>query len=338
MTKNIKLALIFTLVITLGVLFYFLYWTKTPAYSLQLIRTSIEKHDLVTFEKHVDIDTLMSHGFDDFLKSQVKNEDDLKMAQNFAAMIKPGFVDALKNALKEYVQTGASDDKKEGKETPATAVKNKTKLDSLQYKSSSTISKEGKNAVVEILFHDPQLSKDFALKLRMTELEDRTWRLVQLENLADFIIQREKAQEEKLAELNQPIAKELASYIETEKPSIQVVSLDSWGINKAAQIAIPMTFPQEKKIVQLYGKIDIFNGNVLLATKSFHATGSTYAGKKIVSQSNISLNPFIGGDSAIIKAPPQDLSATFTLMGLQFEDGSVIEFLNELPPLENKKK
>lgn len=49
--RKVLIGLSAVLVILIGaLLFYFLYWIKTPAYSLGLVQKSIEKHDLPTFK------------------------------------------------------------------------------------------------------------------------------------------------------------------------------------------------------------------------------------------------------------------------------------------------
>ena len=50
--KKIIIAVLVAIVaIALG--WYFLYFTKTPVYSLNLAREAVEKHDVNAFKKHV---------------------------------------------------------------------------------------------------------------------------------------------------------------------------------------------------------------------------------------------------------------------------------------------
>ena len=69
MNENVKkIGLGVVVAILCALAYYFLYWTKTPVYSANIIRESIAKHDVVTFEKHVDMDTLYGKGYDDGAK------------------------------------------------------------------------------------------------------------------------------------------------------------------------------------------------------------------------------------------------------------------------------
>ena len=54
--KKIGIGIVIAVLCALA--FYFLYWVKSPVYSLNIIKDSIQKHDVNTFEKHVDMDTL----------------------------------------------------------------------------------------------------------------------------------------------------------------------------------------------------------------------------------------------------------------------------------------
>lgn len=48
----------------------------------------------------------------------------------------------------------------------------------------------------------------------MNELEDGTWKLLEINNFYDFVLEVDAAEKAKLAELNAPIAKELANMVE----------------------------------------------------------------------------------------------------------------------------
>ena len=50
-----KIGLGIVIAILCAIAFYFLYWIKTPAYSLNIIRESVVKHDVATFEKLRDL-------------------------------------------------------------------------------------------------------------------------------------------------------------------------------------------------------------------------------------------------------------------------------------------
>ena len=70
--KKIIMAISVVLVAVIAAsLFYFFYWIKTPAYSLGLVRTAMEKHDLVQFERHVDLQSVYDRGFDALIQEEL---------------------------------------------------------------------------------------------------------------------------------------------------------------------------------------------------------------------------------------------------------------------------
>ena len=55
--KRKKIALGAALAVLAGAVsgWYFLYYTRTPQYAVKLIRESVNKHDIVTFQDHTDL-------------------------------------------------------------------------------------------------------------------------------------------------------------------------------------------------------------------------------------------------------------------------------------------
>ena len=71
--KIIIAALVAIVAIALG--WYFLYFTKTPVYSLNLAREAVEKHDVNAFKKHVDVDSIIGSGYDDVVAMQLEDPE-----------------------------------------------------------------------------------------------------------------------------------------------------------------------------------------------------------------------------------------------------------------------
>ncbi len=47
-------------VVLCSLAFYFFYWTKTPQYSINLIREAVKTHNTEMFEQYVDLDNLIA--------------------------------------------------------------------------------------------------------------------------------------------------------------------------------------------------------------------------------------------------------------------------------------
>ena len=224
------IAGIVTLVIV-GILFYFLYWVKTPAYSLNLIREAVEKHDLVKFEKHVDTESLYNRAFDEVVQKSLSESGyaNNQLAMGIVGMMKKTVIDELVGQTKKYVETGDFEatnpnngakktNQPDGKEMASNINKN-AGISYIQFKGIEDTNKDGKIAVVSVKIFDKKIGKDFIAKLKMRELDNGEWCLVDVANLTDYLTERENAVKEKLNALNKPIREQI-------EKAFQVVSLD----------------------------------------------------------------------------------------------------------------
>lgn len=74
--KRKKIALGAALAVLVGAVsgWYFLYYTRTPQYAVKLIRESVNKHDIVTFQDHTDLTRVVEKGYDAILTAQGEND------------------------------------------------------------------------------------------------------------------------------------------------------------------------------------------------------------------------------------------------------------------------
>lgn len=110
--KSIIAVLIAVIAIVLG--WYFLYFTKTPVYSLNLARESVEKHDIVTFKKHVDVESIVGSGYDDFVEVQmndplIKDNPFKGFAEAMLRGLKPQIVPALSQEIYNGIEKKPED-------------------------------------------------------------------------------------------------------------------------------------------------------------------------------------------------------------------------------------
>ena len=87
-----RIAIAAISVVLCAALFYFFYYTKTPVYSMKLIGEAVQKHDLETFDRHVDVKHMAGRVFDDFVAKESKDKNGSLAGNAFAL----GLVTALK--------------------------------------------------------------------------------------------------------------------------------------------------------------------------------------------------------------------------------------------------
>ena len=200
MNENVKkIGLGVVVAILCALAYYFLYWTKTPVYSANIIRESIAKHDVVTFEKHVDMDTLYGKGYDDAIIAIDRIEGNGISTNPFAMgilqMMKPAIVNELKaKTLEEIkgVDNGQSSKKNQATKM-AEGLQEKADVKNADFKDITVVSKENGEAIVALTLHNKKFNKDFELKVKMAELQDGTWKLKEITNLVDFLVEVDKA-------------------------------------------------------------------------------------------------------------------------------------------------
>ena len=200
MNENVKkIGLGVVVAILCALAYYFLYWTKTPVYSANIIRESIAKHDVVTFEKHVDMDTLYGKGYDDAIIAIDRIEGNGISTNPFAMgilqMMKPAIVNELKAKTLEEIK--GVDNWQSSKKNQATkmaeGLQEKADVENADFKDITVVSKENGEAIVAVTLHNKKFNKDFELKVKMAELHNSTWKLKEITNHVDFLVEVDKA-------------------------------------------------------------------------------------------------------------------------------------------------
>lgn len=319
----------------------YMYYKRTPTYTFNLIKESVEKHDYDTFSRHVDTENIISCAYDDLMASAMDNDDadeSIKgFAEGFIKMMKPGIVGALDDSVKQFVKTGDNDsesvqkektDKLDSKQA-ADSLKKKTNFDNVTFKGIGDLRKEGDFSVVGVIFSDKKLGKDFTIELKMLQLDDGTWKILQISNMKEYLKAIEDAKKAKLAEINKPLQSEIDSRISLQPPTARIVNKDAWGFSQAIQLSIPATINSDKQIVHIAGTVKV-------TTKEGNSFAAPY--EKDLSSMNgnttigiqYDLNPFISRESKMIKEGINGYSFEVTVSKLVYADNSSIELKTEL--------
>lgn len=180
--------------------FYFMYWIKTPAYSVNIIRESIAKHDVVNFEKHVDMDTLYSKAIDDIIIAQDRIEHTNISSNPFLMgilqIMKPAIINEMKINTIENVK--GVDESAGGKKSEASkmaeSMQKKADVKNMQLNDISVVSKANGEAMVAVKVYSKKVAKDFTFKIKMHELSDGTWQVKEITNLAEILVEMDAAE------------------------------------------------------------------------------------------------------------------------------------------------
>ena len=110
-------------------------------------------------------------------------------------MIKPAIVNELKvKTLEEIkgVDNGQSSKKNQATKM-AEDLQEKADVKNADFKDITVVSKEKGEAIVALTLHNKKFNKDFELKVKMAELHNGTWKLKEITNHVDFLVEVDKA-------------------------------------------------------------------------------------------------------------------------------------------------
>ena len=184
-------ALVAVVAIVLG--WYFLYFTKTPVYSLNLAREAVEKHDVNAFKKHVDMDSIIGSSYDDVVAMQledpeIKNSPLKDLAEVMFQGLKPKIVPILSNEIYNAIAKQPERSEQNAREKQAAdEMKEKTGVKDLEFKSIGSATVDGNSAVVPVTFNSKELNQDVTFNLAMKKLDDGTWQAVKINNFKEFL-------------------------------------------------------------------------------------------------------------------------------------------------------
>lgn len=177
--------------------FYYGYWKNTPIYSLTLVKTAIENHDLQSFEARVDLDSVLKNAYDDAadsiieqqlgnnnLLSLVKGQAFLKGAAN---LVKNDAVEIAKKRIRRYVS---------GEDDADNSFVDRSGFKSVDFSFFDSLGfgvavveytvVENKAAVMGVRLYPRGFTNEFVMQLEMQN-ENGIWRLKRIKNLKELL-------------------------------------------------------------------------------------------------------------------------------------------------------
>ncbi len=210
---NLKLILavaLLVLVLIAGGFWYMRFHRHTPERTISDIRQALEKHDMKTFERCVDVDSVLNSSYDGFVEGLIDAEivmpDDAKTAVgDIVRMMKDPILTSFKNAIEQYVSTGKwteDDGKDPTRITEASELLSRSGLTKTDFRNVESVTKtQDKNiAIANILVYQQEAGSEFTFEVVLTQNEDGQWRVTEIRNFRDFITmvsQARRAQLEK---------------------------------------------------------------------------------------------------------------------------------------------
>ena len=333
MNSKIIAAIVIALVLIGGGVGGYVYYTHTPTYTLSLIKDAIDNHNWEEFSRHVDVENMVSKAFDDFMTVDTSKNDEKNLGSDLAVgvmnMMKPALVAKIVDEAKQAVKVGktSNSEKSDNNVEFDKDIFKKLNFDNIPY-----VHKSGNMATIGLSEHDNDLERNFTLEFTARQLDDGTWQVLEIANLKEYIAEVKKAQEEKLAKINEPIIKKMNSIVVFGKVVAEMKS-DSWGISKVLKFTVPVTVKSDKTVDKIEGKINIKTDAGKTFDIPFEMNLDMANGNKTTSIGK-ELNPFIPNEDNLSKVNFATSTITLTTEKMTFADATVLEKQKSLKPTD----
>lgn len=351
--NNKKYILITAALIVIGAALYFFYWMRTPQYTFTQIHEAVQQHDLTKFEKHVDLNSLYAHAYDDvvyyaFGDPKEANPFLLGIVQSLKSVVVP----IMTEQTKHYVETGSIEDnaeeasdidgaapapapapspKTEGQQL-AEQLKERTGFGTMRYEGVESSEQVGKTADVAVKLYDKQLEHNFILHVKMYELDDGSWRLTEITNLKELLKEREQATAAKLKQLNSKVQAELDTAVKTMPGKLSITSSGGWFPSYTMQSIFTIHNTSAKTITELQGIVEVFDTDEMLMQRSQFNEYITLAPQQSTTSNKVfSLNQFKPETVRLLRSDINNVKWQVTINSVTFNDGSKLQLLTKLP-------
>lgn len=327
-----------------GGAFYKFYWLVSPQYSLDLIRKAVASHNMDSFEKHVDVNSVNTKAIDAMVTATI-SPDDAKnpILSTMLDMVKNTALPHFNSQMRTYVQTGKfapMDPQSEGAQITA-GMAARTGLENLEITGVGSSERHNDEAVVNCTVRDTKLKKDFTLKVRMVRIPDKTWKLVELANLGEFLAAHDAAVDVELSKLNEPISKEIDKRVELIKDGSKEYKIEriDESVSGIAVFKVKAIFSfklLDSNVTGVRGNVEFYDENhEAIFSRAFDSEG------KDLSTGNTDgiwsfgdqwrLNTFDTMDKKLISADMSKVTTGIVFTAVRFKDGKEIKYLTELP-------
>lgn len=192
-------AVVAVIIVAGGSLCYVNFFLKTPEHALSAIQNAVENHDVDEFNRYVDVDNVVAgvtnNMLDGIIASQNNLPEEAKVAVNsIATMFKAPLVASLNSGLTNFVKTGNwqsgnTTEDSQGAVINSDMILEQTGLANLSFDGIDyvEINKENKTAEAGIKATQSEINQEFVFKVTLEEQADGYWKVVSVDNFADFI-------------------------------------------------------------------------------------------------------------------------------------------------------
>lgn len=205
MKRLILLLLLLTLLA--GGYFYYNSLKSGPSYALMQAAAATQTHDLVTFERYVDVDALTGHLVDD-VASQGSGLTSLMPGGSFAMqgalrLLKPQLTKAAHKEIRRYVETGSLEAANAA--TPKrlvnlsfTGLAGRVVSPDSKFKGIKYTTEKDTEALVGLEFTQPKYDTTMVLEVKLLKQPDGHWQAKEITNTSELLRHVARLEKQKL--------------------------------------------------------------------------------------------------------------------------------------------
>jgi hypothetical protein len=336
---KMKLALLLAVAVLLGGLgIAYRHWSSSPSYSLRQIQQALETHDVVKFEKYVDVETVSSRLIDDVM-TQVETRDESPatgLATGLVQLMKPRLVDAIQEQVTRLIETGnfagSSDTAASGDLGNVSLEQMSDQIGAREdsYNGVAYTRSQGKIALLGLEFHNSALDTTMVLELKM-RAHDGYWQLVELVNLIELIEKAQALEAALLDKLNEPIRREISDVLRVDITK-KTNDTDRWGISKQVTLGISVRNISSRTVAGYSAVIDVLD----LTTGIHLKEVLVHYDEHIAPSANgfgawtMDVNMFDKSASRIYELPTKSVRLEVSFNRIVFDDGSEVKLFTSL--------
>ena len=197
MKKWFSIILFLLIIVISGIFFWKL--MISPRYSLKQLDQAISEHDVIAFNKYVDLDatidglivqTWQYYTSDEEIGSrwsEIRNE----ISNSLLSVVKPNLKELIKKEVLDYIATGQWTSNEAGKENKISSIVkrvDKEKIDPEQWDQQSINYTEinGNIAHVGLTYFDKAKETNFLLEVKMRNMKGY-WQMIEISNVAQIL-------------------------------------------------------------------------------------------------------------------------------------------------------
>lgn len=167
--------------------------TDTPGYAIEVVGEALENHDVRTFHRAVDVDSVINSGYDGFIEGLTVAErtatpETKDAIENFTQIFRAPIITSMKAALDSYVATGKIDanDFADVKD-----ILERTGLKDCELRDVKNVEvndADRDEAFADVIVFQPELDREFPIQIVLRR-DNGQWKVVSIKNFRDYVEQ-----------------------------------------------------------------------------------------------------------------------------------------------------